>query len=114
MTPMRDNNDQKLDALLAAYRAACGSPEPSANFMPNLWGRIEARRSFTFSFRRMAGAFATAAVALSLALAVYMAIPRSSSPSLYGQSYVDALAEANTPDFPEITNPSFDLERPNN
>src|SRR5258706_368782 len=60
MNSMRGNDDQKLDALFGAYRAACGGPEPSANFMPNLWARIESRQSVTFSFRRMANAFATA------------------------------------------------------
>jgi len=66
MNSMRGNDDQKLDALLGAYRAACKGPEPSANFMPELWARIESRQSFTFSFRRMANAFTTAAVALSV------------------------------------------------
>ena len=31
--------------------------------MPNLWQRIESRQRFTFSFRRMANALMTAAVA---------------------------------------------------
>ena len=100
---MRGNDDQRLDALLGAYRAACSGPEPSANFMPNLWARIESRQSISFSFRRMANAFTTAAVALSLALGVYMAIPRSSP--VYDESYLEALAAANTPDASEFVNP---------
>ena len=96
MNSMHGSDDQELDALFRAYRDACGSPEASANFMPNLWGRIESRQRFTFSFRRMANALTTAAVALSLALGVYMAIPRSSS-NEYGQTYVEALAEASAP-----------------
>jgi len=103
MNSMRGNDDQKLDALFGAYRAACGSPEPGANFMPELWARIESRQSFTFSFRRMANAFATAAVALSLALGVYMSIPRSGP--VYNEGYVDALVAANTPDASEFVNP---------
>jgi len=101
---MRGNDDQRLDALFGAYRAACGGPEPSANFMPELWARIESRQSFTFSFRRMANAFATAAVALSLALGVYMSIPRS-TPATYNEGYVEALVAANTPDPSEFVNP---------
>lgn len=101
---MRGDDDQRLDALFGAYRAACSGPEPSANFMPNLWARIESRQSFSFSFRRMANAFATAAVALSLVLGIYMAMPNSNQ-SLNNQSYVEALAEASTPDAQDFVNP---------
>jgi hypothetical protein len=94
-------DDQQLDALFRAYQEACPPPEPSANFMPQLWQRIESRQTFTFSFRRMANAFVTAAVAASVALAAYMALPRA-NPSYYSSTYVEALADANsieTPDF---------------
>src|SRR5579864_1052734 len=90
--PIRGSDDGKLDALLQAYRRACPTPEPSANFMPNLWQRIESRQKVTFSFRRMANAFVTAAVAMSIALGVYMAIPRTTASS--SMSYIDALAES--------------------
>jgi hypothetical protein len=111
MNSMRGDDDQKLDALFGAYRAACSGPEPSANFMPGLWARIESRQSAAFSFRRMANAFATAAVTLSLALGVYMAIP-SSNPSFYSQTYVETLADANTPDAPDFINPvTLEIER---
>ena len=103
MDSMRGNVDERLDALLRAYRDACPTPEPSANFMPDLWQRIESRQNFTFSFQRMANAFVTAAVALSIALGVYMSIPRS-NPS-YSQSYIEALADANTLDIPEYVSP---------
>jgi hypothetical protein len=96
-------SEEKLDALFQAFRE-CPTPEPSVNFMPNLWARIESRQSFTFSFRRMANAFVTAALALSIALGVYMSIPRS-SPSYYSQTYVEALAEANSLDAPDIVGP---------
>jgi hypothetical protein len=88
---MRGSDDERLDALLHAFRDACPAPEASANFMPNLWQRIEARQSFTFSFGRMAGAFVTAALALSLALGVFLSLPSSSA--YYSQSYVEALAD---------------------
>ena len=92
--------DQKLDALFRAYHSACPVPEPSANFMPSLWARIESRQTFTFSFRRMAAGFVTAAVALSLALGVYTSIPRANPNS--PQTYLEALAEARPLDAPEI------------
>jgi hypothetical protein len=108
---MRGNDEQRLDALFGAYRAACGDPEPSANFMPDLWARIDSRRRFTFSFSRMANVFATAAVALSLAFGVYVAIPHQNTSAGNGETYIEALAEANNVDAPEILSPvSLELE----
>jgi len=103
MEPMRGNDEQRLDALFRAYRDACPDPEASANFMPNLWQRIDARQSYMFSLRRMANAFVTAALALSLGLGVYMSIPRSTTYS--SESYIEALAEANPLETPEILGP---------
>jgi len=105
MNFMHGSDDQQLDALFRAYHDACEVPEASANFMPNLWARIESRQRFTFSFRRVANALTTAAVALSLALGVYMSIQRSSSVE-YNQTYVEALADANTPDPMDLVNPA--------
>ena len=102
MESMRGNNEERLDALFRAYRDACPDPEASANFMPKLWQRIEARQTYTFSFRRMANAFVTAAVALSIALGVYMSVPRN---AYTAQSYIEALAEANPLDTPDIVGP---------
>jgi hypothetical protein len=100
MDPIRSSEDQQLDALLRAYAAACPTPEAGANFMPRLWERIESRQKVTFSFRRLAYTLATAALALSIALGVYMSMPRSNLN--YTQSYLEALAEANTLDAPDI------------
>jgi hypothetical protein len=111
MSPMRGSDDQKLDALFQAYREACMPPETSANFMPNLWARIEARQSFTFVFRRLGNALATAAVALSLVLGAYMAIPHSTAGPV-DETYVEVLAEANAPDSVPAT--TVDYDRPNN
>jgi len=101
---MRGNEDEKLDALFRAYREACPDPEASVNFMPTLWARIDSRQTFLFSFRRMANAFVTAAVALSIALGVYMSIPRS-APGSTPANYVEALADANPLDNPDIISP---------
>lgn len=110
MSSMRGNDEEKLDALFRAYRDACQTPEASANFMPSLWAKIESRQRYTFSFRRMANALATAAVALSIALSVYMAFPNSNN---YPQSYLEALAEANTLETPEIVGTvHLDLSNP--
>lgn len=103
MDSMRGNDDQRLDALFTAYHAACPVPDASANFMPDLWRKIEARQTVTFSFQRMANAFVTAAVALSIGLGVYLSIPRSNP--YYSQTYVEVLAEANAPDTSETIIP---------
>jgi|SRR5579883_2275806 len=107
--PIRGNEDERLDALFQAYRRACPTPEASANFMPNLWQRIEARQRATFSFRRMANAFVTAAVAMSIALGVYMvAVPKTSNTAPI--SYLEALAESRPLDTPDFVTPvSLDL-----
>jgi hypothetical protein len=108
---MRGNEDQQLDALFRAYREACPEPEVSANFMPTLWARIDSRQTFLFSFRRMANGFVTAAVALSIALGVYMSIPRNNT-GTYTGTYLEALAEANPIDTPDIVSPvRLDLSR---
>ena len=104
MQPTRGSEEERLDALFRAFASACPDREPSANFMPNLWRQIEARQTYTFSFRRMANALATAAVALSIALGVYMSIPHA-TPVNPSQSYIEALAEANTVDAPDIVGP---------
>ena len=103
MNSMRGSDEQNLDALFRAYHQACVAPEASANFMPELWARIDSRQTFTFSFRRMANAFVTAAVALSIALGVYMSVPRAASQ--FPQTYIEALADANSLDTPEIVGP---------
>jgi hypothetical protein len=105
MNPMRGGEDQQLDSLLRAYHDACPAPEAGANFMPNLWARIESRQRTTFTFRRMANALTTAAVAASLALGIYMSIPRSNAFDV-NQTYVEELADASTPDSMYLVNPA--------
>lgn len=85
------SDEERLNALFRAYRAACPEPEPSANFMPQLWQRIEGRQTFSFFLGRMASGFVTAAVALTLVMAVYLYFPSPSS-AFYSESYVEALA----------------------
>ena len=40
--------EERLEWLFRAYRAACPAPEPSANFMPNLWAKIDSHRSVSW------------------------------------------------------------------
>ena len=103
MDLMRGSEEERLDALFRAF-AECPAPEPSANFMPNLWARIDSRQSFTFSFRRLANAFVTAAVAVSIALGVYMALPVSNQ-SFYSQTYVETLENSSPSETMDLIGP---------
>jgi hypothetical protein len=101
MYSTRGSDDQRLDSLFREFRDACPAPDASVNFMPELWQKIEARQSLTFSFGRMASAFVTAALALSVGLGIYLAAPRHNSSPFFSQSYVEAL---------DATDDSVDLE----
>lgn len=82
---------QRVTELFAAYRDALPDPEPSPEFMPRLWEKIEARQNQTLGFRRMARALITAAAAASLLMAAWMVNHPTVSP-FYTNSYVEVLA----------------------
>ena len=94
----QDRVDDKLDPLWAAYREACPDLEPSAQFMPQLWQRIEAQRSAVASswFRLWAEVWLVATVTLAIVMGAIL-IPRfQSNPPAYQASYVDVLAAADS------------------
>jgi anti-sigma-K factor RskA len=99
---MNGRMDDKLDALWADYRAASPDPEPGANFMPKLWEKIEARRVETTSvFRHMAQAWAVAALAIALILAVLA--PRFHRETVYSaNTYVEVLDNAHSNDAQDL------------
>ena len=90
----RSPEDERLDDLFRAYHMACEPREVSVNFMPELWQKIEKAQNATFSFRRIARSFVTAAVALSMVLAAGGFLPRRNS-AAYNVTYVEALAAHN-------------------
>jgi hypothetical protein len=91
-----DAREERLDALFKAYRVACEPREASVNFMPELWEKIERTQSATFSFRRMAKGFVTAAAALSMVLAIIGFVSSGTQVSpVYHGSYLEALAAHN-------------------
>jgi len=89
------NEDSRLDELLQEYRAACPAPEPSVNFMPKLWQKIEARHNFAFVFQRLARTAMTASAALCLLLLVLNFVSESQV-HLLAPSYMDALMADHT------------------
>jgi hypothetical protein len=89
------NDETRLDELFQTYRASCPDIEPGANFMPNLWQKIEARHSFGFVFQRLARTVMTASAALCLLLVVLNLIS-SEQVHLLTPSYADALMADHT------------------
>jgi hypothetical protein len=90
----RDETAGGLERLFAAYRAACPDREPGPEFMPQLWEKIEARRSVSYSLKRLARGIITAAAAASLLMGVYLAVPRQTTPP----TYLELLAAGQSPD----------------
>lgn len=92
-----DQVERKLTKLWAKYREACPDPEPSPEFMPELWRRIEARRQAALSllFRRWVEVCVLAAVALSV-LVTTLLIPHSQRSPVYQYTYLDVLAAADS------------------
>jgi len=94
----RGADDAALDSLLRAYREAIPDPDPSANFMPELWRRIEERQRSVFFLGRWARAFVTAAAVLSLVMAALLYIPRGHNSLFSVESYVEALSSGHAQD----------------
>jgi hypothetical protein len=100
-----DRMEDKLDAVWVAYKDACPDPEASPDFMPKLWGRIEARRAATLSiFRRLSQVCVMATVALTLLMTVVL-IPHLQKLPVYSATYVDVLAADLGLDYTDILGP---------
>jgi len=79
-----------LDAMFRAYRAACPDADASANFMPNLWARIEAHEVSTNWFARVAKPLVAVALAASVVLGM-MISSRNQSSAFFDATFVQAL-----------------------
>jgi hypothetical protein len=84
--------NNELDDLFAAYRSCVPDPEASANFMPELWRRIEARQSLVVRIKRLTQMFVAAAAAICILFATYLAVPKTNVTMLNG-NYIDVLAQ---------------------
>ena len=65
-----DQFNDELNTLFAKYRAAVPDPDPSANFMPELWRNIEARQTLMLRIRKLTQIFVGAAAAVCLLVAM--------------------------------------------
>ena len=94
-----DQLDRQLDALFAAYREACPTPEAGPDFMPRLWQQIEARRSVSYTFGRWTRALVTAAAAICVLLGLLQTyLPTQAT--FYSQTYIEALQEESSAEGP--------------
>jgi len=85
--------NNELDNLFAGYKATMPDPDPSANFMPGLWQKIDARQSLVFRVKRLTQVFVAAAAAICVVLALFLTLPRAEAPAAVNGNYVDVLAE---------------------
>lgn len=88
------DENQQLDHLFEQYRTAVPDPEASANFMPELWRRIEARQFFLVRLKKLTQAFVVASAAICLLLGIVLQVPAAKQQVVTG-NYVDVLASAN-------------------
>jgi hypothetical protein len=85
-----EDRNAELDLLLRAYRETLPDPEPSANFMPELWAKIEARQVSTNLFGRMAKALVTAAIAVTILMGLMVStVGRQTD---FNGTYIEALS----------------------
>ena len=92
-----DRWNEELERLFAKYKAAVPDPDASANFMPELWQKIEARQSLLVRLKKLTQVFVAAAAAICLLFGMVLSVPGSGNVDLTG-SYVDILAQSNPPD----------------
>jgi hypothetical protein len=88
-----DQWNDELNSIFASYKAAVPDPEASANFMPELWRRIEGRRNLAIRFKKLTQLFMAAAAAMSILFITMLSVPAFSGSDDDG-SYVEVLAKA--------------------
>jgi hypothetical protein len=86
---MMNNDESGLKELFQSYRAACPDIEAGALFMPSLWQKIEARRSFWWVFQGFARTAMAGCAALALVLLALNLVDTQQGP--FSPSYTDAL-----------------------
>ena len=104
--------DDRWESLATAYREACPDPDASPDFMPKLWGKIDARRNTSIRIWALTKGFVTAAGCLCLLFTALLALPASSY-SNSDDTYVEALDEHATADLAALEPVRSDFEAPN-
>src|SRR4051812_26898954 len=84
------DSELRLDALLRSYRDACPDPEAGVNFMPELWAKIEQRKTSANVFSRGARMLVTAALAATAILGIIISTEASNGLPTQGV-YMEAL-----------------------
>lgn len=83
---------EDLNRVFREYRLAHPDPEPSVNFTPLLWEKIEARRSSLLLMRRLTHALVSMAMAAALVLGVFV-IPQMQERHAFTGSYAEIVAD---------------------
>jgi hypothetical protein len=84
----------ELQQLFKSYGEFHSDVEPSPNFTPGVWAKIEARRSPVFTIRRMARFLVAGAMATALVMGVLM-VPLAEHRKPAGH-YADIVAHEDT------------------
>ncbi|MCC6585867.1 MAG: hypothetical protein IT168_04035 [Bryobacterales bacterium] len=95
---MMSENHDGLQHLLERYRSVCPDVEPTANFMPGLWDRIESRRGFSWKLKVYSRAIASAAAALCFAVMLLQFGAFNGSSSISESTYLEALEADHAPE----------------
>ncbi len=89
-----EQRNDELTGLFSQYKAALPDPEPSANFMPELWRKIDGRETVVFRIKKLTQVFVAMAAAICLLFAILAQVPSSKHGTELRGNYVDVLAEA--------------------
>ena len=89
-----NRQEDNLDRVFCAYRDATPVPEPGMHFMPHLWEKIDAQRTFAQRFKSLTQVFVGSAAVLCLLFTGMMVLPGGSASQSHAATYLDVLAEA--------------------
>jgi hypothetical protein len=92
-----DQWNKELSDLFSGYRNSVPDRDPSATFMPELWRKIELRRSLVVRLRNLTRVFVAAAAAICLVFGMLAVLPVSHRGEM-NETYLDVLADAHPPD----------------
>jgi hypothetical protein len=107
------DQNTELDHLFERYRTALPDPEASANFMPELWRKIEGRQFFLARVKKLTQVFVAAAAAICLLLGIALQVPVSNDRQAVSGNYVDVLADANPTENLAAVGIRIDYAEPN-